>query len=66
MMFSCLIHFLLNLGDSIANLVENVNTISIEIISGRARVKHFPGATSKDLLCYVDATLQDATYDAAI
>ena len=36
------------------------------IISGRARFKYFPGATSKDLLCYVDATLQDATYDAAI
>ena len=34
--------------------------------SGRARSNHFRGATSEDLLCYVDARLQEAAYVAAI
>ena len=54
-------------GDSIPNFSGKCKyDFNRNIISGRARFKHFPGATSKDLLCYVDATLQDATYDAAI
>ena len=35
-------------------------------ISGRPRFKHLPSVTLKDLLCYLNATLQDAMYDAAI
>ena len=53
-------------GDSIPNFSRKCKyDFNRNIISGRARFKHFPGATSKDLLCYVDATLQDATYDGA-
>ena len=52
-------------GDSIPNFSRKCKCdFNRNIIFGRARFKHFPGATSKDLLCYVDATLQDATYDA--
>ena len=55
------------LGDSIPNFSRKCKyDFNRNIISGRARFKHFPGATSKDLLCYVNATLQNATYDTAI
>ena len=54
-------------GDSIPNFNRKCKyDFNRNIISGRARFKHFPGAASKNQLCYVDATLQDATYDAAI
>ena len=54
-------------GDSIPNFSRKCKyDLNRNTISGRARFKHFSGATSKDLLCYVDATLQDARYDAAI
>ena len=54
-------------GDSIPNFSRKCKSgFNRNIISARARFKHFPFAISKDLLCYVDATLQDATYDAAI
>ena len=53
------------LGDSIPNFSRKCKyDFSRNIIS--ERFKHFPRASSKDLLCYVDATLQDTTYDAAI
>ena len=55
------------LGDSIPNVSRKCKYgFSRNIISGRERFKHFPHAASKDLLCYVDATLQDTLYDAAI
>ena len=34
--------------------------------NGSARFNYFPGATSKDLLHYVDATLQDNLFDEAV
>ena len=34
--------------------------------SGRARFKYFPGATSKDLLHYIDRTLEDNSFEIAI
>ena len=33
--------------------------------SGRARFKHFPGASSKDLLHYIDPTLEEQNFEAA-
>ena len=33
---------------------------------GRARLKHFPGASSKDLLQYIDPTLEEQNFEAAI
>ena len=33
---------------------------------GQARFKHFPGASSKDLLHYIDATLEEQNFEAAI
>ena len=32
----------------------------------RARFKHFPGASSKDLLHYTDLTLEEQNFEAAI
>ena len=43
-------------GDSLVNF--NRKKI-YNIYNGSARFKYFPGATSKDLLHYVDTTLQD-------
>ena len=34
--------------------------------SGQARFKHFPGALSKDLLSYIDSTLEEQNFEAAI
>ena len=34
--------------------------------NGRARFKHFPGASSKDLLHYIDPTLEEQNFEAAI
>ena len=34
--------------------------------SGRARFKHFPGASSKDLLHYNNLTLEKQNFEAAI
>ena len=42
---------------SVSTEVSNPNLIKL---AGRARVKHFPGASSKDLLHYVDPTLEAA------
>ena len=59
--------FFLVFGGSIPNFSRKCKyDFNKNIISGRARFKHFSGTKSKDLLCYADATLQDATYDAAI
>ena len=54
-------------GGSIQNFSRKCKyDFNRNIISGRARFKPSPGATSKDLLCYINATLQDATNDATI
>ena len=34
--------------------------------SGWARFKHFPGASSKDVLSYIDSTLEEQNFEAAI
>ena len=34
--------------------------------SGRARFRYFTGATSKDLLHYIDRTLEDNSFDVPI
>ena len=36
------------------------------LMSGRARFKHFPGALPKDLLHYIDPTLEEQTFEVAI
>ena len=36
------------------------------MITGRARFKHFPGALLKDLLHYIDLTLEEQNFEAAI
>ena len=54
-------------GNSIPNFSRKCKyNFNRNTISGRARFKHISRATSKDLPCYVHATLQDATYDATI
>ena len=58
---------IVSFGGSIQNFSRKCKyDFNRNIISGRARFKPSPGATSKDLLCYVNVTLQDATNDATI
>ena len=40
--------------------------ITRSLNNGSARFKYFPGATSKDLLHYVDTTLQDNLFEVAV
>ena len=40
--------------------------INRSLNNGSARFKYFPGATSKDLLHYVDTTLQDNLFEVAL
>ena len=55
-------------GDSIPNLTKSTkNEINRKLVSrGRAKFKYFPGATSKDLLHYIDPTLEDQIFNVAI
>ena len=42
------------------------NKINKGLQSGRAQCKYFPGATSKDLLHYIDRTLEDHSFEVVI
>ena len=46
-------------------LTPNLN-FSKTLMSGQARFKHFPGALPKDLLHYIDPTLEEQNFEAAI
>ena len=55
-------------GDSIPNFSKSSkNEINRKLVSrGTAKFKYFPGATSKDLLQYIDSTLEDQIFNVAI
>ena len=54
-------------GDSLVNFNRKTKyNINSSLNNGSARFKYFPGATSKDLLHYVDATLQDNLFEVAV
>ena len=54
-------------GDSLVNFSRKTKyNINSSLNNGSARFKYFPGATSKDLLHYVDATLQDNLFEVAV
>ena len=53
-------------GNSLVNFNRKTKYINISLNNGSARFKYFPGATSKDLLHYVDATLQDNLFEVAV
>ena len=54
-------------GDSLVNFNRKAKyNINSSLNNGSARFKYFPGATSKDLLHYVDATLQDNLFEVAV
>ena len=54
-------------SDSIANFDRNTKAkINNSIRSGRVRFRNFPGATSGELLHYMDPTLAEGNYDTAI
>ena len=47
-----------------ANILKyNINKA---LTNGRARFKYFPGATSKELLHYIDATLEESNFEVAV
>ena len=54
-------------GDSLVNFNRKTKyNINSSLNNGSARFKYFPGATSKDLLQYVDATLQNNLFEVAV
>ena len=54
-------------GDSLFNFNrKNKNNINRSLKNGSARVKYFPGVTSKDLVHYIDTTLQDNSFEVAV
>ena len=54
---------LLFLGIALLTLVLNWNRA---LTNGRARFKYFPGATSKELPHYIDATLEESNFEVAV
>ena len=55
------------LGDSMINFSKDIKSeFNKTLRTGRARFKHFPGASSKDLLHYTDLTLEEQNFEAAI
>ena len=40
--------------------------INRALTNGRARFKYFPGATSEELLHYIDATLEESNFEVAL
>ena len=55
------------LGDSIVNFSTKLEyNINRALTNGRARFKYFPGATSKELLHYIDATLEESNFELAV
>ena len=55
------------LGDSIIRLNRGIKSeFNKTLKTGRARFKHFPGAWPKDLLHYIDPTLEEQNFEAAI
>ena len=54
-------------GDSIVNFSTKVKyNINRALTNGTARFKYFPGATSKELLHYIDATLEESNLEVAL
>ena len=55
------------LGDSIINFNKGIiSEFNKTLRSGGARLKHFPGASSKELLHYIDPTLEEQNFEATI
>ena len=55
------------LGDSIISFRRGIKSeFNKTLRSGRERFKHLPGASSKDLLHYIDPTLEEQNFEAAI
>ena len=54
-------------NDSIASFTRNIRSnFNIQLNEGRARFKYFPGATSNDLLFYIEPKLGESKFDRAI
>ena len=54
-------------GDSLVNFNRKTKcNINRSLNNGSTRFKYFPGATSKDLLYYVDTTLQDNLFEVPV
>ena len=55
------------LGDSIVNFSTKLKcNINRALTNGRARFKYFPGATSKELLHYIDVTLEENNFEVTV
>ena len=55
------------LGDSIVNFSTKLTyNINRALTNGRARFKYFPGATSKELLHYIDVTLEENNFEVTV
>ena len=55
------------LGDSIISFNRDIKSeFNKTLRSGWARFKHFPGASSKNLLYYIDPALEEQNFEASI
>lgn len=53
-------------GDSLTNFNRNIKYQINKRIGGNSKFKYFPGASSKDLLHYIDSTLEEQSFNAAV
>ena len=54
-------------GDSIINFSAKLKyIINRALTNGKARFKYFRGATSKELLHYIDPTLKESNFEVAV
>ena len=54
-------------SDSIASFIRNIRSnFNNQLKESRARFKYFPGASSTDLLLYIEPTLGEGQFDTAI
>ena len=54
-------------GDSIVNFSNKLTgNINRTLSNGRTRFKYFLGATSKELLHYIDTTLEESNFQVAV
>ena len=56
-----------NSSNSIASFIRNIRSnFNNQLKESRARFKYFPGASSTDLLLYIEPTLGEGQFDTAI
>ena len=53
-------------GDSLTNFSRNTKYEINKKLGGNSKFKYFPGASSKEILHYIDSTLEEHSFNAAV